>query len=80
MDAIREYEAAPSILSIRENVTVVDEFSFTPVSLGDIHTELKALNVKKAIPFMNIPPKQLKEAMFIIDKFLQGIWNDDIGE
>ena len=78
LDAIKMYETHPSILKIKENVIVSAEFCFSPVSLEDIRTELKALNVRKAIPFMNIPPKQLKEVMGVVDKTLQCIWNDDI--
>ena len=78
LDAIKMYEAHPSILKIKENVVVNTEFSFSPVSLDDIHSELKALNTKKAIPFMNIPPRQLKEVTNVIDKSLQCIWNGEI--
>ncbi len=78
LDAIKQFEAHPSILLIKENVSVDVEFSFSPVTLDDIHTELKALNTKKAIPFMNIPSKQLKEVMGIVSKSLQGIWNVEI--
>ena len=78
LDAIKMYEAHPSILKIKENVVVNTEFSFSPVSLDDIHSELKALNTKKAIPFMSIPPRQLKEVMSVIDKSLQCIWNGEI--
>ena len=31
-----------------------------------------------ALHNMNIPPKQLKEVIDIIDKPLQGIWNEEI--
>ena len=78
LDAIKMYESHPSILKIKENVVVETEFSFSPVSLEEIHSELKMLNTRKAIPYMNIPPKQLKEVMNIIDKPLQGIWNSEI--
>ena len=48
------------------------------VSLESVNKELKALSTKKAYPFMNIPPKQLKDAIGVIDKFIQGIWNNEI--
>ena len=54
------------------------EFSFTTVSLGVMVAELKALKNKKAYPFMNIPPKQLRDVFDIVAKHLQAIWNDDI--
>ena len=61
------YETHPSIIKIKENVTIEKKFSFSPVSLQDIRTELKALSTKKATPFMGISAKQLKDVMFIID-------------
>ena len=72
------HESHPSILKIKENITVEAKFSFSAVSLEDIRTELKALNTRKAIPFMNIPVKQLKEVMDVIDKPIQEIWNKEI--
>ena len=78
LDAIKMYESHPSIIKIKEKVKVDKEFSFSPVSLQDIRTELKALSTKKATPFMGISAKQLKEVMFIIDKPLQEIWNKEI--
>ena len=71
LDAIKEFESHPSILKIKEHVTVDVEFSFVEVSLETVNKELKALNAKKAFPYMNIPPKQLKDAIGVIDKFIQ---------
>ena len=59
-------------------MTIDTEFSFSPVSLEAVNKELKALNTKKAFPFMNIPPKLLKESIGIIDKHIQGMWNNEI--
>ena len=77
-DAIKMYESHPSISKIKENVVVETRFSFTAISIDDIHSEIRSLNTKKAIPYMNIPPKQLKEVMDIIDKPLLAIWNEEI--
>ena len=65
-------------LRIRENVSVCVEFSFSPVSLEDLRTELEALDIRKAIPFMSIPPKQLREVVGVVAGPLQGIWNGEI--
>ena len=78
MDAIKEFEDHTSILKIKEHVVVEEEFSFVQVSLETVNKELKALNTKKAFPFMNIPPQQLKDAIGVIDRFIQGIWNNEI--
>ena len=43
-----------------------------------IQAEFKALDTRKATRHMNIPTKQLKEVMDIVDKPLQAIWNDQI--
>ena len=78
MDAIKMYEAHPSILKIKESVVVETTFSFSPISTEAIRSELKLLNTRKAIPYMNIPPKQLKEVIDIIVEPLQSIWNEEI--
>ena len=78
LDAIKEFESHPSILKIKENVIFDVEFSFKPVSLETVTKSLKALNRNKAFPFMNIPPKILKDSIGVIDKFIQGIWNNEI--
>jgi predicted transport protein len=78
LDAIKMHESHPSILKIKENVRVDTEFSFSPVSLQDIRSELKALSTKKATPFMGISAKQLKDVIHIIDKPLQEIWDREI--
>ena len=72
------YESHPSILKIRENVTVLTPFSFSLVQSEEIKLQLKSLDVKKGIPFMNIPPKQLKEVIDIIAEPLRDIWNEEI--
>ena len=41
LDAIKEFEAHPSILKIKEHVTVEEEFSFVQVSLETVNKELK---------------------------------------
>ena len=78
LDAINMHETHPSIIKIKENVSIDKEFSFSPVSLQDIRTELKALSTKKAAPFMGISAKQLKDVMYIIDKPLLDIWDLEI--
>ena len=72
------YESHPSILKIKENVRLEEKFCFSPVSTEDLRAEIEVLNTKKAIPFMNIPPKQLKEVVDIIIEPLKSIWNDQI--
>ena len=78
LDAIKEFEVHPSILKIKENVIVIEEFYFKAISLENVTKALKALNTKKAFPLMNIPPRLLKDSIGVIDKHIQGIWNNEI--
>ena len=78
LDAIKMYESHPSILKIRECIVVDTNFSFSTVEIDVIQRELKNLNPKKGIPYMNIPAKQLKEAISVIDLPLLAIWNEQM--
>ena len=78
LDAIKEFEVHPSVLRIKEHVTIDTEFSLSPVSLESVNKELKGLHTKKAFSIMNIPQKLSKESIGIIDKHIQGMWNNEI--
>ena len=78
MDAIKMFESHPSVIAIKKHIVVDKKFTFLPISLEDVHTEFKALNTRKSTRHMNIPIKQIKEVMDIVDKPLQGIWNNEI--
>ena len=58
--AIETYDSQPSILKIKEKVTV-SVFNFKDACLEDVEKELKSLNTKKATTFKNIPSKLLKQ-------------------
>ena len=76
--AIAKFEKHPSILSIKENVKSDLKFSFSTVTVGEIKSEIKQMNGKKAGTFMNIPTKQLKQTIDIISEPLMHIWNNEI--
>ena len=76
--AIAKFEKHPSILSIKENVESDLKFSFSTVTVGEIKSEIKQMNGKKAGTFMNIPTKQLKQTIDIISEPLMHIWNNEI--
>ena len=76
--AIKKFEIHPSIISIKENINVQSQFSFTRVSVEDIRSEIKSLNNRKAGTFMNIPTKQLKQVCEIVCIPLMEIWNVEI--
>ena len=77
-EAIQKFEKHPSISSINENVKVDQRFSFSEITVDDIRIEIKNLNSKKAGTFMNIPAKQLKQAIEIVDEPLMTIWNEEM--
>ena len=76
--AIKMYEIHPSIISIKEHVKVDSQFSFYPVSIEDIQSEINNLNSKKAGTFMNIPTKQLKQVCNVVCEPLMEIWNEEV--
>ena len=57
---ISKYSNHPSIKNLTSNVENCN-FSFNPINLNDMKTELNALNVQKASNSSSIPPKLLKE-------------------
>ena len=67
-EAITKFEHHPSVLSIKENVKIDLLFSFSGVNV-----EIKCLNKNKAGTFMNIPAKQLIQALGIISEPLMHI-------
>ena len=58
--SVQRYSNHPSILKIKSHFLNVESFTFNPVSLEEMETEIKRLNPKKATTFKNIPPKILK--------------------
>jgi len=77
-DAIKMYETHPSIIQIKEHVTIESKFSFSPTTIGDIQSEIKCLKEKKAFPYMNIPIRRLKEMVHVVSKPLKDIFNEEI--
>ena len=76
--AIRKFECHPSILKIKEKVTINSPFTFSKVCYSVMIDELKKLNIKTSSTFMNITPKLLKDTMGIIVEPLVNIWNVEI--
>ena len=75
---LQKYEHHPSIIDIKEKVTVETKFLFSKAQKCDIELELKSLKTNKASTFMNIPSKQIKQVIDIIVKPLIQIWNTEI--
>ena len=76
--ALKKFENHPSIIDIKDNVTIENKFSFSKVGIGDVELEVKSLKTKKATMFMNIPSKLLKQVVDIIVEPLMQIWNNEI--
>ena len=77
--SIQKYSNHPSILRIKNRFVNADYFTFNPVSLEEMETEIKRLSPKKATTFKNIPPKILKNNSDICSEPLQEIFNNCIG-
>ena len=59
--AIKKYENHPSILKIKEVSSENNQFSFKPIALKAVITEISNLSESKACPIDSIPAKILKE-------------------
>ena len=59
--AIEKFEIHPSILTIKEKLSVNSAFSFKPVDVQCVEKELEQLNPRKADTADNIPSKPLKD-------------------
>ena len=76
--AITKFENHPSIIDIKEHVSIKTKFSFSYVEASDIITEIRNLDTKKAGTFSNISARQLKQVEEIIVGPLVEIWNKEI--
>ena len=76
--ALKKFNKHPSILKIKENVTVESKFSFSRINYSEMEVEVMNLNAKKTGTFMNIPAKLLKQVKGIIVEPLIQIWNIEI--
>ena len=74
--ALKKFECHPSILDIKENVSIETTFSFSEVRYEDVMLEVNNLDVKKA--GTNIPTKLLKQMNEVIVEPLMHIWKDEI--
>ena len=72
-DAIKMYEAHPSIIKMSEHVNLELQFSFSLTSVDDIQSEIERLK-PKAIPYMNIPIRELKEMVHVVSEPLKDVW------
>ena len=76
--ALKKFENHPSILGIKEHVSIEAKLSFSKVETSDISIEIRNLDIKKAGTFSNIIAKQLKQfEQIIAEPLIMDIWNID---
>ena len=76
--AVRKFEKHPSILEIKKNIQVKDEFVFNFVQVWNMNKELENLKTKKATPTQNIPIKTLKDCLDVVSLPLTHIFNTEL--
>ena len=77
-DIISTFKCHPSILEIQKKVSIHELFEFKQVTQEEVLKQLKALDVKKATTFQNIPCKSLKENAEVCVPVLTNIYNEEL--
>ena len=75
-DIIKKYKSHPSIIKIKENISVHCTFSFTDTTPLNLQSEIALLDMKKASVDDDIPVKILKTCSEISTKCLCDIFNE----
>ena len=75
---ISSYREHPSVIKIHEIIEHNGQFSFKDVSDFHIEKEILLLNPKKAAGFDSIPPKILKDCIYLVKGPLSQIFNENI--
>ena len=78
MIALKKFENHPSIVNIKEKVSMKSKFTFSKVGISDIELEIGNLNTKKVGTYLNIPTKIMKQVQHVISEPLMNIWNKEI--
>ena len=73
---ILKYKGHPSIIKIRENVTINNIFEYKDVTPEEIGKEIKQLNPKKASIENDMPSKVLVGTEDIVSQYLSNIYNN----
>ena len=76
-ESINKFQKHPSIMSINENASVDDRFSFLEINAEEIHLQIRSLKNNKANTFMNIPAIQLEQTIEIICEPVKDVWNEE---
>ena len=76
LNAILKFKEYPSVIKIREQLNVIEKFSFSKTKEEDITAKIKRLDKNKPTTFNNIPTKLLKQTNDICAPLLTKIYND----
>ena len=75
-EILKQYELHPSILKIKENVIIGEEFRFSDLVEQDMQNQILQLNSKKAGILNDIPAKVLQGSNDIVSNYLCDIYNN----
>ena len=75
-DIVKKYNQHPSILKIKQYVTIDDKFTFFETTIQQFQTQIELLDPKKATVENDIPSKILIATNEISSVYLTKIYND----
>ena len=75
-DILKQYELHPSIIKIKENVIIGEQFKFIDLTEQDMQNQILQLNSKKAGIENDLPAKMLKKSNYIVSDYLCDIYNN----
>ena len=75
-EIFKQYELHPSILKIKEKITIDEQFSFGDLAEQDMQNQILQLNSKKAGIANDFPAKMLKGSNDIVSNYLCNIYNN----
>ena len=73
---LKRYESHPSVIIIKENVVIENEFSFRDISSLELEKNILNLDVTKASVSDDIPTKILVGTYDIVSNFISHIYNE----
>ena len=74
-DIVKKYSKHPSIIKIKEYVTIEEKFSFSPTTSDEFRNHIETLDPKKATVQNDIPTKVLNITKEITSDYLSIIYN-----
>ena len=75
-EILKQYELHPSILKIKENIIIDEQFRFSDLVEQDMQDQIMQLNPKKAGIENDLPAEMLQGSNDIVSNHLCGIYNN----